>query len=115
MRRLAAFTLFVAACGFDRSDRWITDPVKPAPTPACKAGATRCTAALERCNDAGDGWTVVDDCAKKNLICSSKLGKCASCEPGASRCDGQTVKVCNSDGSAETTTTTCDTSKGIAC
>jgi len=107
--------LFVAfaSCQFDRSDRWITGALTPKPT--CTAGAKRCSAALEVCADDGTQWSVVDDCPKQGLSCSTTLTKCVRCEPNAKRCQGQIVETCNADGQGETAGETCDTSSGSAC
>ncbi len=113
MRRLAPLLFVLASCQFDKADRWLGASVGPAA--ACTAGSLRCNGALERCDDQGAGWTVVDDCPSQGLICSAKLSKCARCEPSISRCDGETVKTCAADGSGEISGDTCDTSQGIAC
>jgi hypothetical protein len=114
MRRAFPFVLLLfASCQFDRADRWVTGPALP--KPICNAGQTRCNVALERCNEDGLGWSLADDCAKQGLICSNFLLKCAHCEPNQSRCDGQTIRTCKTDGATESVGDTCDTSKGIAC
>jgi hypothetical protein len=112
-RALPFFFLLFASCQFDRAERWVTGPVTP--QPICTAGQMRCNMALEKCNDDGLGWSLADDCPKQGLICSTFLMKCAHCEPNASRCDGQTIRTCQTDGQTESVGTTCDTSKGIAC
>jgi len=114
MRRFAPLLFFVfVSCQFDRAERWVLGSV--APKPACTAGATRCNGALERCDDDGLGWSVVDDCPGQNLVCSMTLAKCTQCEPNKSRCDGQTIETCRSDGQGESMGATCDTSPGVAC
>jgi len=101
------------SCRFDRSDRWIEDPL--AAQPICVAGTRRCLGALERCDDDGKAWSIVDDCPKQGLVCSLGLGQCSRCEPLAMRCEGQVVEVCNADGTGETARETCDISRAIAC
>jgi hypothetical protein len=114
-QRLSALALIlvVASCRFDKADRW---DVAPATVQLfCNPGEARCNGALERCDEAGASWKVVDDCAQRGLACAPTLGRCAPCEPGVSRCDGETVVTCDTDGNGESRGMTCDTSRGIGC
>jgi len=113
IRFLALALALVSSCRFDKSDRWMIAPVIE--KPACTAGALRCNGALERCDEAGETWSVVDDCAPRGLVCAGTLGRCARCVPGASRCDDETIMTCNADGEKESPGTICDTSRGIGC
>ena len=67
----------------DRSDRWIIDPV--AEKPLCNAGDIRCAPSLQRCDESGTNWSVIDDCAARGLVCAGTLDRCAPCVPDASR------------------------------
>ena len=58
-RACIALLALVASCKFDRSDRWVIDPV--ASQPLCTAGNLRCAPALERCDEGGSSWSVIDD------------------------------------------------------
>ena len=108
-----ALLALVASCKFDSSDRWVIDPV--AQQPLCTAGNIRCAPALERCDEGGSSWSVIDDCAARGLVCAGTLGRCAPCVPGASRCNDETVTTCSADGETETPGMVCDTSRGIGC
>src|SRR5262245_61503578 len=115
MSRRAAFTLALlfSACQFDRADRWSFRPAEVA-APFCTPGMIRCNGALERCDDEGKTWVLADDCPKQGRVCSGSLRRCALCDPGSTRCNGQTVMGCAEDGESETTGMTCDGSRGIA-
>ena len=113
----AGVLLFLAcstSCKFDHSERW-EGKAPRAVKPICAKGTLRCLRVLERCNDDGQGWTLVDDCASRGLQCSLSLGRCATCDPGKPRCDGQTVLNCSPDGQHETRGENCDLSREIVC
>lgn len=98
-----------SACQFDPSYRDVPDA-----RPACTEGALACQGkVLERCT--GAAFAPLDDCGARGLVCSNRLGRCAACEPGTTRCDGATVLTCNVDGAGEARGETCDASKKIAC
>jgi hypothetical protein len=66
----------------------------------CEPGRTRCAeSSLQRCNDAGDGWTPVNQCASAEL-CDALNAVCRPplCGAGEHRCatDG-TLQVCRED------------------
>jgi len=106
------------ACSFDKSDRWITEPLTNEPVGVlCELGSVRCTSTLERCTDAGAGptWTLVDDCAGRGLVCSTALEACVTCLPAALSCDGQTVMSCDDRGEVLTPVMDCNTAAAEAC
>ena len=109
---LAAAALYLATaaagCRFDRSDRWLTVVDEP----ACEAGQARCNKGLERCTE--QGWTLVDDCAARGLLCDPVRG-CAACSPGELRCQDGDVFACRQDGQGLDLYAACDRSKGLAC
>jgi hypothetical protein len=108
------FPVLVLSCRFDRSERWDEEPKQAVPL-VCTKGAERCRSGLERCNDDGRGWTVIDDCAGRGLVCSPSLGRCAVCDPAKARCEGQTILTCNADGTSERQGDTCDATREIVC
>jgi hypothetical protein len=106
--------LATVACRFDRAERWEEDPTKAVP-PICMKGTQRCRGALERCNDDARGWSKVDDCPARGLVCSPSLGRCSVCDPAKARCEGQTIMTCSADGSSERQGDTCDAAREIVC
>jgi hypothetical protein len=69
---------------------------------ACEPGAALCADGdvATRCNVRGDGVEPGTDCGALDLSCIG--GECVeSCEPGARRCDGDSVHVCLPDGLSE--------------
>ncbi len=99
----------LTACAFDPAYRDTEDARL-----GCTEGTLACEGGrLQRCT--GGTYAPKDDCAAKGLVCVSRLGACARCEPGATRCDGSTVVACDASGAQESPTTTCDASKKQAC
>ena len=118
MRRRAALALaacVAASCRFDRSDRWDDLPVATDAGSGCAPGAVRCSGALERCAADGSAFTVADDCPARGLVCAPTLGACATCLPGTTTCDGQTVVACADDGASRLPVARCEPAQGIAC
>jgi hypothetical protein len=108
----------LAACSFDKADRWIAEPlVDDSVADLCEVGALRCGSGLERCTEGEDGptWTVIDDCAERGLVCASTLLACATCQPMGSSCDGQTVMACDELGETQTPLMECNTAAAEAC
>lgn len=74
----------------------------------CTPGALRCApagpAAVEKCAADGGGWESFEPCGGACVD-----GACASlaCTPGASFCDGDTLRACNAQGTGSTVTTVC--------
>lgn len=70
----------------------------------------RCTdASLEVCDADGMSFMTQEDCKTAGL-CNKMLGKCtdAVCDPVKPSCDGNSLVICNADGTAITSTTPCD-------
>lgn len=65
------------------------------------------------CDGAGN-TTARTDCAASSQVCAANMG-CRACVPGRVTCDGETVRLCNSDGMALTTGPTCDPTVGQHC
>lgn len=99
-RTSACLAALLAACSFDKADRWAFVPLAPAEPVACTLGALRCNTGLEQCvaSDTGPAWSVSDDCGARGLVCSSELNACATCLPRRQVCDGQTVLLCDERG-----------------
>ena len=60
----------------------------------------RCTdKALELCGSDGMSFAMQEEC-ETAALCNPSVGKCtaAACDPGAFSCAGNTLKVCNADG-----------------
>ncbi len=77
---------------------------------ACTAGVTECdltNSSLVTCSD--DGLEILDeeDCSANGEICY--MGSCQdlACPPSQSFCEGETIRVCASDGLSSTLTQTC--------
>lgn len=99
----------IGACQFDPAYRDTEDA-----RASCVEGTVVCDGkVLQRCQ--GAVFVTTDDCGAKGLLCSSKLQRCATCEPGVARCDGATVVTCNGDGATEGRGEICDATKKIAC
>jgi len=97
------------ACQFDPAYRDREDA-----SVVCSEGALVCQGkVLQRCQ--GATFVTAEDCGAKGQICSSRLERCAPCEPGTARCDGPTVLTCGADGATEARGETCDATKKIAC
>lgn len=66
----------------------------------CEPGAPRCSEnLLQRCNDAGDGWMLVDQCASARL-CDAVNAQCAAprCAVSEYRCTEEgALQVCRAD------------------
>jgi hypothetical protein len=66
----------------------------------CDAGTPRCSEGLlQRCNDQGDGWVLIDQCASQAL-CDTSAEACAppACAPREYRCtETGELQVCNAD------------------
>lgn len=111
---------FVLACGFDQSTRWWTPPADDSDTDSqtCDVDEWRCLGTeLQRCRSTRETsrYSKEEDCAADNKICSQALHACASCDPGARRCDGQIPEVCNAQGSAWEALSPCSEDSGLAC
>jgi hypothetical protein len=113
---LAGFTAFAAQSCFDSGTRWQPLPVKPPPGPACVVDTQRCAVGkLQRCEGSTPAWVTKNDCAGAGKICAPTLWACTDCIPNQSSCDGESVRACNADGTMGAATSTCDTTKGVAC
>jgi len=114
LARATGCALLLAACSYDSGERWLP---AAATQPVCDVGASRCDQVLQRCvaSRAGPKWVTVDDCPSRGLICSKTLAACATCEPNALSCTGETVMACDPTGSHETAQNTCDPSQRQVC
>lgn len=101
---------------YDRGDRWLTPP-ESEPGVTCSVGDERCTDELQRCEQGVDGphWVAIEDCADQGLVCSPKLLRCALCDPGARKCNGQIVLSCDESGEGYNEERTCDIEDNQAC
>jgi alpha-tubulin suppressor-like RCC1 family protein len=70
---------------------------------SCFPGEHRCSNnnELEKCNAAGSGWAVEDDCNTGSRSCSDRVGACLNAPPGSYYCkdDTQEVMKVQADGS----------------
>lgn len=114
---LALASIGILGSCFDKATRWEELPEGPPPPPICIAGQERCTTAFERCVETGGiaAWSVVDDCAAKDMVCAPTLLKCTPCLPSSMGCKGQDVISCSADGQVPTLIETCDVKADIAC
>ncbi len=100
------------SCRFDPAYRDVSEPF----VTSCIPGSRFCSgSALARCNDDGVTQTVQDDCGARGLACAPTLTACTACAPAASRCNAQTVEVCDAQGGAFSPREMCASAKGIAC
>jgi IgGFc binding protein len=111
---LGLLVLGVCACTYDSGERWLA---ADATAPICTLGTSRCDQGLEKCVSSGSGpvWKTVDDCPSRGLICSKTLGMCATCEPNAVSCSGETIMACDATGSVQTAQSTCDPTQRLVC
>ncbi|HEY6461780.1 MAG TPA: hypothetical protein VIY73_16555, partial [Polyangiaceae bacterium] len=100
-----------SACRFDPAYR---DYV-PDAGPACAQGATRCAGAVLQTCSTSATWNTTTDCSASGEVCSTALGACATCDPGAMQCQGQDIVACDSAGQTWVPSSTCDPGKGFAC
>src|SRR5690606_3323765 len=56
-----------------------------------------------------------EDCAARDLMCSTALKQCATCEPGERSCAGRAPRICNAEGTDWEEGATCDEQAGLAC
>lgn len=68
---------------------------------------------LAICDGAGNE-TARTDCAASGQVCATGLG-CRTCMPHHVTCDGETVQLCNDEGTALTTGPTCNPDVGEHC
>jgi hypothetical protein len=111
---LGLLALGVCACTYDSGERWLA---ADATAPICTLGTSRCDQVLEKCvsSDSGAVWKTVDDCPSRGLICSKTLAMCATCEPNAVSCSGETIMACDATGSVQTAQSTCDPTQRLVC
>ncbi len=111
---LALAPLGLFACSYDSGERWVAAEAAP---PVCDVGAARCNQTLQHCvsGSSGPSWVTVDDCPSRGLICSTSLAACATCEPNAMSCSGETVMACDATGSTLTAQNTCDPTQNQVC
>src|SRR5687768_14248415 len=109
------FGLGVAAsCGFDESERWLTQEAESPAVPACTPGEIRCAINLDRCEKSANvpSWVTLDDCASRGEVCVGN--ECRRCRPGERRCDGLDAVQCDSEGNRLSVVDRCD-EPGFAC
>ncbi|HEY6077801.1 MAG TPA: IgGFc-binding protein [Polyangiaceae bacterium] len=106
----------LAACGYDRSERWLPE-AKPQ-APVCELGAKRCYGTrIERCIDAIGGaiYQLQRDCGDDEQVCNPSTLSCSPCTPGAGSCDGVDAYVCNDSGNEREFRETCDVDEFQSC
>lgn len=106
----------LAACGYDRSDRWV-EGAKP-PPPQCVLDAHRCSGSvLQRCV-AGIGGPLFEreeDCAESGQVCNPEALECSPCIPGAGSCDKLDAYICDETGQKRVFQETCDPEQRQGC
>jgi hypothetical protein len=106
----------LAACGYDKAERWLPDANPP--PPVCDLGERRCNGErLERCVNALGGaiYELEVDCAGNGQACNGDTLSCTPCHPGAGSCNGLDAYVCDDAGQNVGFLTTCDPAKFQAC
>ncbi len=89
------------------------DDTEQTPEP-CAEASLRCAGDdLQQC--LSGTWKARERCGESGKVCAKSLQQCTSCQPSQSRCDGQQVLTCKSDGTAETPGDLCDVASGFAC
>jgi hypothetical protein len=82
----------------------------------CTPSSMGCSLTSERrvtCSADGLEETVVEDCAASMQLCIDATGMCADavCEPNETFCQGNTIQLCNSTGTASSLYQTCTTAQ----
>lgn len=118
--RVSVFCVFAwvsTAClvfsDFEHSETDASSSTRPAasdvprPSDACEVGTFSCV--LDELRTCVDGrWTVLQECASGDH-CSTRLGACLHCEPGAEhRCDDGKLQRCAETGMEFTTIVDCE-------
>jgi hypothetical protein len=106
--------LSAGACA-ERGDRYYSTEEAAL---SCPLGSQRCRGTLlEHCSADGrtTAWQTDVDCAASQQVCAPTLLTCTSCVPGTLRCSGQSVTICDPDGSAFSPKENCDPEAGEAC
>lgn len=109
---LLAALAFIAAC----NTRPPSAPLglDAGPPPVCERPGTTCIRDVAwECDERGPTGSPVD-CAAEGLRCAEGFG-CRACVPGQVQCAGETVQVCDPDGSGYATGETCDPAAGERC
>lgn len=106
--------LLVAAAGCTRAP-FVSTPVDGGPNPCASqpAGLVCFGSELERCDGNGNAVSRTN-CAATGQLCAPGVG-CRTCVPSRLTCAGESVRLCNADGSALTNGPTCDVSIGEHC
>jgi hypothetical protein len=104
------------SCGFDESDRWLSEEAESPALPACTPGEIQCAINLQRCERSATGpsWVTIDDCASRSEVCLDHVKECRRCRPGERRCQGTDAVVCDEEGNELTVVDHCD-KPGFAC
>jgi hypothetical protein len=105
----------LAACGFDRSDRWLKGAE---PAPSCELGSLRCSGSqVQRCRDAIGGavYRLEDDCGARGEVCNPDDFTCTACLPDAGSCDGLDAYRCDPTGKKRVFQQTCDPERLQVC
>jgi hypothetical protein len=106
----------LAACGFDRSDRWV--PGATPPPAQCSIGQTRCSGSqVQRCINAIGGpiYESEDNCGARGQVCNPDGFLCTPCMPGVGSCDGLDAYVCDAAGQKKVLQGSCDPGKLEGC
>ncbi len=85
----------------------------PNPCAAQSAGVVCFGTEVAQCDGAGN-TTSHTDCAASGQICAPGVG-CRACVPTHVTCEGETVRLCNAQGTMLTTGPTCDPTLGEHC
>ena len=118
MRRLCRMACLatlgaLAGCGDDDNGTDARPDAREEETGECSPGQFRCTGnVLQTCE--GGTWGTGISCEEQGDVCDEGLG-CVLCRPGASRCEGNDVMRCATDGESWALADTCDPSEGETC
>lgn len=113
-RRLFGLVALVVVAGCNRIPNAGTfHDAGPNPCGAQPAGQTCYGTQSVDCDGSGHA-TRQTDCAASGQVCAPGLG-CRTCVPAQVRCDGETVRLCNIDGTALMPGPTCDPTIGEHC
>ena len=118
-RHVTLFTLLVVALATSACDDERAPPAgvpDTGPPPVCigAPAGVLCVGDVTVTCDGEGGEVDRRDCAETGEICARGFG-CRVCVPNTATCAGETVQVCNSEGTALTPGETCDTASGLHC
>jgi hypothetical protein len=115
LARPLGLAVLLTACGEGRPPP-APYGVDGGPPPACEDAPSSivCIADVAVTCDGEGNETTRQDCSATGETCARGVG-CRTCVPNTVSCEGETVRVCTTDGTGFTLGETCDASAGLHC